>query len=117
MTNEDFEDYLRGLGYAVEDLVDSTGISYVVIRQVEINGGSLAGKTCDVAFARVVVTPFVFPPALHVRPQLLPMNTAAPFATQSSVLGSDWQYWSRQYNRPPTVRGVWAHVLTVLQEM
>lgn len=114
MTSDDLDDFIRGLGHTVEISTDANGLNYTVVRNLELKKGSLAGKICDVAIARVTLVPYVLPSAIHTRPPLLEMDSAAPFATQASVLGPDWQYWSRRYDRVPTPRGIWTHVLTVL---
>jgi hypothetical protein len=37
--------------------------------------------------------------------------------TQASGIGEEWQYWSRRFDHVPSLKGVWAHVLTVLGEV
>lgn len=117
MTHAAIEEYLRGLGYSVEAAQDAYGMPYMVVRDVTLTTGSLAGRTCDVALARCQSVPYVCPPAVHTRPALVPMDMAGPLKTQASPLGTDWQYWSRRFDRPPTPQRVWAHVLTVLGEV
>jgi len=111
------EEHLRGLGYTVEAAQDPSCQPYLVVRDVPIPTGSLAGTTCDVALARSQTIPYVVPPAIHTRPALVPMDMNGRLKTMASPLGSDWQYWSRRYDRPPTSQRVWAHVLTVLGEV
>lgn len=113
MKAEDFDNYLAGLGLSVEVFQGADGQPYTVIREMTITKGSLADKTCDVALLRPTAEPYVVAPAIHVRPHLLPMGTAA---TQQSPVGSEWQYWSRRYDHPPSPKGIWAHILTVLGE-
>jgi hypothetical protein len=110
------EQHLRGLGFTVEATQDVHGQPYIVVRDVTVPAGALAGTTCDVALARCQTIPYVVPPAIHTRPALVPMDMSGPLKTQASALGTDWQYWSRRYDRPPTPQRVWAHVLTVLGE-
>jgi len=116
MTPEDFEAYVRGLGYEAEVVTNANGVEYSVVRDVTIPTGRLTGTVCDVALQRVGGTPYVAPPAIHTRPHLLRMDTAAPWATQAGQVGPEWQYWSRRYDHIPTPRNIWAHILTVLGE-
>ncbi|HEX5403181.1 MAG TPA: E2/UBC family protein [Pseudonocardiaceae bacterium] len=117
MSNQLLEEYLRGLGFAVETSQDSSGAPYLVVRHVTIPAGSLAGRSCDIALARCQTVPYVCPPAIHTRPALVPMDTVGPLKTQASSLGAEWQYWSRRFDRSPSPQRVWAHVLTVLPEV
>jgi len=114
MTADEFETYLRDLGLTVEVIRGQDGNPYTVVRDVEIPKGSLSGTQCDVGIGRWQATPYVVPPAIHTRPALVPMGQ---HSTQGSGLGSDWQYWSRHYDRPATPRNVGTHVLTVLGEV
>lgn len=117
MTDADLEQYLRGLGFTVEALQDSNGFAYIVIRGVRLPTGSLAGTVCDVALARCQSVPYMVPPSIHTRPALAPMDMAGPLKTQPSALGADWQYWSRRFDRVPSPQAVWAHILTVFNEV
>ena len=112
MTVDDLEDYVVDLdGFEVGRMVGADGQDYLVIRIAEIPGGSLAGRSCEVAVLRSREVPWVPQAALHVRPALLPMGQSN---TQASPVGPEWQYWSRRYDRVPTPRGFMTHVLTVL---
>jgi len=111
---DDLEQHLGEAGYATENLTGSDGSSYLVIKGVVIAGGSLAGETCDVAVLRSTENPWVPQAAVHVRPHLVPMGQ---HSTQTSPLGSEWQYWSRRFDRVPAPRNFLAHVLTVLGEV
>ena len=117
MTADDFDDHMRRLGYAIEVITGANNAQYTVIKDITIRTGSLKGTVCDVALQRTTTVPYVPPAAIHTRPHLLPMNSSAPFATQAGHIGPEWQYWSRRYERPPTPRALWAHILTVLGEM
>lgn len=117
MTDAALEEYVRGLGHTVEAAQDPNGTPYLVVRNVTITTGSLAGRSCDVALARCQTIPYMCPPAVHTRPALVPMDMAGPLRTQPSPLGADWQYWSRRFDRSPSPQRVWAHVLTVLGEV
>jgi hypothetical protein len=117
MTDDDFAAFVRGLGFTVGAAHDTNGHPYIVVRQVIIPAGLLAGRICDVALARCQSVPYIVPPAIHTRPALVPMDMSGPLRTQASPLGPDWQYWSRRFDRPPTPQRVWTHVLTILGEV
>lgn len=117
MTDSELEEYLRGLGLAVEATQDSSGHPYIVARNVVIPCGPLADRTCDIALARCQTIPYVMPPAIHTRPALVPMDMAGPLRTQPSSLGPEWQYWSRRFDRVPAPQAVWTHVLTIFHQV
>jgi len=117
VTPNDLDDYLRKLGYKVEVIIGDNGVEYSVIYDVTISHGSLKGKVCDVGLQRPTEIPYVLPAAIHTRPHLLPMDSSAPYATQPGHIGSEWQYWSRRFERAPTPQNVWAHIKTVLGEV
>jgi hypothetical protein len=110
----DLERHLLDIGYRVERLIGPDQQAYLVIIGVCVAGGSLAGKMCDVAILRSNENPWVPQAALQVRPVLLPMGEKN---TQASPLGSEWQYWSRRFDRIPTPRDFLMHILTVLSEV
>jgi len=114
MTDDDLEKYLRGLGLAVEATQDSGLVPYVVVRDVTVPAGTLAGQLCDVALARCQSVPYMCPPAIHTRPALVAMDMAGRLKTQTSSLGPEWQYWSRRFDRVPSPQLIWTHVLSVL---
>jgi hypothetical protein len=114
MTADEFERYLsETLGLRVERLSDSGGVSYTVVRDLEIPSGGLRGRRCDVAMACSTQTPYVVASAIQTRPPLIAMGTRN---TQASPLGGEWQYWSRRYDHAVTPQLVWAHVLSILCE-
>lgn len=117
MTDDELELYLRGLGLSVEAAQDSSGNPYIVICGIVIPSGPLKGRTCDLALARCQTIPYVVPPAIHTRPALVPMDMAGPNKTQTSTLGPDWQYWSRRFDRPPTPKAIWTHILTIFSQV
>lgn len=113
MTADDFDVYVRGIGYEVEIIAGADNQSYSVVRNLEIPTGSLGGRQCDVAIQRNASVPYVVPQAIHTRPALVPM-APEPLKTQASGIGPEWQYWSRRFDRTPTPKGIWTHILTVL---
>lgn len=117
MTDNDLEEYLRGLGLTVEATQDSGLAPYIVVRDIYVPRGTLAGRKCDVALARCQSVPYMCPPAIHTRPALVAMDMAGPLRTQASPLGAEWQYWSRRFDRAPRPQLIWAHVLSVLTEV
>ncbi len=117
MTPDDLDSYLRGLGYDVEVITGADGHPYSAIRNVKLTRGSLAGTVCDLAIQRPTGDPYVMPSAIHPRPALVAMDTSGPLKTQSSGIGSDWQYWSRRYDRQPEPKTIWTHILSVLGEV
>jgi hypothetical protein len=113
MTADDFEAYLRGLGFTVEPLTGDDNLQYIAIRSVTLPAGALRGRTCDIAILRGDSVPYVPPAAIHTSPPLVPMG-GEPLATQASGIGPGWQYWSRRLDRPVTPSSLWTHILTVL---
>jgi hypothetical protein len=114
MTIEEFETYMRGLGFTVEVITGDDREAYTVVRSVAITRGGLRGRTCDVAMQRSQTAPFIPPAAIHTKPALVPMGT---LSTQASPVGPDWQYWSRRLDRPVTPTNLWTHVNTILGEV
>lgn len=114
MIIEDLETYLSEIGIPFEVVKASNGQSYLVMKGFVIGGGSLAGRTCDVAVLRTTEQPWIPQAALQVRPVLVPMGQ---HNTQASPLGSQWQYWSRRFDHPPTPKTFVAHIYTVLAEV
>ena len=114
MTIEDFEAYVRGLGFTVEPFTGADNVIYSVIRAVTVRTGRLISTICDVAINRELATPYIPPAAIHTKPALVPMGT---LSTSASGIGPDWQYWSRRFDRPVTPRNLWTHILTVLGEV
>jgi hypothetical protein len=117
MVPDDFDEYVRSLGYTVDVVTGADSLEYSVVRDVAIKTGGLKGQVCDIALHRPPAVPYGVPAAIHTKPHLLPMNASAPYATQAGHIGPEWQYWSRRYDRPPTPKGIWTHILTVLGEM
>jgi hypothetical protein len=111
MRIDDLEHYLTGVGHKLERLEAPDQQVYLVVRDIRIAGGILDGKTCDVAVLRTAEDLWVPQAALHVRPALLPMGQ---HNTQASPVGPEWQYWSRRFDRVPTPRSFFAHILTCL---
>ncbi|SRR6266536_608496 len=114
MIAEDFEIYLRGLGVAVEVITGQDDQRYSMVHDVELTKGALRDRRCDIAILRVETVPYVPPAAIHTRPHLVPMDSNEPLKTMASGIGPQWQYWSRRFDRPPTPKALWTHILTVL---
>jgi len=116
MRIEEFEAYLRELGKSVETIKGQDNIEYVLVHDVDITCGGLKGRRCDVAIPRSTAAPYVAPTAIHTRPALVPMFWSDPLKTQPSSIGPGWQYWSRRFDKPLTVKNLWTHILTVLSD-
>lgn len=110
MVISDLETHARQVGYATE-FVKARGGEYLVIKEVLIGAGGLAGSTCDVAIKAAGGNPWVPEAAIHTRPHMVPMGN---LNTKASPVGPEWQYWSRRFDRPPTPKSFLAHVLTIL---
>jgi hypothetical protein len=113
MTLSDLEQYLMKIGLRTDDLTVA-GQSYLVITGVRIPRGSHEGQLCEVAVRRTSDNPWLPEAKLHVRPHLAPTGQRN---TLQSPLGTEWQYLSRRFDRAPTARSFFAHILTVLGEM
>lgn len=109
----DLEAYISDLGLPTGELMVD-GQSYLVIKEVKIPKGSHEGQLCEVAVKRTSDNPWLPEARLHVRPHLTAMGQRN---TSSSPLGTDWQYLSRRFDRTPTARSFFAHILTVLGEL
>jgi hypothetical protein len=104
----------ENLGLAVDHVHGNNGEN-LVIKNVVVPGGPLAGKTCDVAILVTNSVPFNPMPYFHTRPALVdygPVN-----GTQPGQISAEWQYWSRKWITPPHLpEDVWAWVLTALTQ-
>ena len=114
MTPDDLDTHLTALGLTVETIADGGWPDlHRRPRTSPFRPDRLAGRVCDIAILRPAGVPYTVPAAIHTRPVLVPMGERT---TQASPLGAEWQYWSRRFDRPPSPRAVWTHVLTVLGE-
>lgn len=114
MVFDDLETHLRTIGLAT-DTLECGGQAYLVIKGVRVpQGGSHAGEDCEVALLRSRDNPWLPEAKLHVRPHLTPMGQNA---SQPSPLGGAWQYLSRRFDKAPTPRTFYAHILTALSEL
>jgi hypothetical protein len=115
MTHQHLVAYFESLGYTTETVAASNPpASYLIIRAFPVRTGSRTGQQLDVGIQESAAVPYVFPPALHVRPAVVPMGTAA---SQASPLGPDWQYLSRVLRVPPTPGSILTHIHSVLSEL
>ncbi len=114
MVFADLEAHLVEIGLST-DTLEVGGQPYLVIKGVRIpDGGSHAGQVCEVALLRSQDNPWLPEAKLHVRPHLTPMGQNA---SQPSDVGSDWQYLSRRFDKPPTPKTFYAHILSALSEL
>jgi hypothetical protein len=117
MTADLLEEYIRNAGNEVVVIQDPAGTQFTCVRNVNVPAGPLRGRICDIAIQRINTVPYTVPAAIHTKPPLVPMSPGEPIGTQPSTLGPEWQYWSRRYDRPPTVQGIWAHMLGILSKV
>ncbi len=93
---------LEDMNYSVEVLTGSDTQSYVVIRDYEIELGRFTGRVIDLGIMAVANYPQGVPSAIQVLadPQLLEITENIPDIrnTQASPLGSEWRYWSKNFN-------------------
>lgn len=114
MTNETISAYLKSIDYIVEEVNDSKGDQYIVIRNYTIPAGKLAGRVCDVAIQKSTNVPYVAPAAIHSKPHLIPMGQ---YNTLGSNLGPEWQYWSRRLRDQSHPRNWVTHIATIFSEV
>jgi hypothetical protein len=113
MVFAELEAHLADIGLSTGTL-DAGGQPFLVIESVRIPGGSHAGELCEVALRKSQDNPWLPEAQIHVRPHLTPMGQNS---SQASPLGPDWQYLSRRFDRPPTPRSFFAHILSALAEL
>ena len=115
MNNNELVIYLKLLGWIIEKIYDKQNQEYIVIKNYSIPIGSLKDRKCDIAFLSSNSIPYVFPSAIHTKPVLLSMNTNG---VQASLLGSDWQYWSRTLsNGNHTPKNIVTHINTIFRDV
>jgi hypothetical protein len=113
MVFADLETHLADIRLST-DTISVGGQSFLVIKDVRIPGGSHVNQLCEVALRRSTDNPWLPEAQIHVRPHLTPMGQNS---SQASPLGTDWQYLSRRFDRPPTPRSFYAHILSALAEL
>ncbi|HZR82576.1 MAG TPA: hypothetical protein VFD92_15885 [Candidatus Binatia bacterium] len=112
MTVDEFEQHVQRSGLVVERLTVG-GQIYLHLNGVRIAGGRHSGTECEVAILRTTEVPWAPEAAVHVRPHLVTMGQ---MNSQTSPVGSDWQYLSRRFDKPGTPKNFLAHILKVLAE-
>jgi len=114
MAVADFVKQLRDMGFDVTELPDNR-VSFPYT--VEI--GKFEGQEIAVGFVVPPDFPLNPPTGPHIKPRLLPINTAQglhPLAGvhETSQFGSEWQYWSRPMHHwstcEKTARDVMRHL-------
>jgi hypothetical protein len=101
------------LGFRVDYLKGNNGDN-LVVHDVTIPAGVFAGKICDIALQCNESIPFMPHPAFHTKPALAAVSTNG---TQAGRITPEWQYWSRQWPKPPlSADEVWAWILTALTQ-
>ncbi len=105
--------FAEKLGFKTGYVKGNNG-DYLVVRDVVILAGPLAGKICDIALQCNASLPFMPHPAFHTKPALVAMGTNG---TQAGQITSEWQYWSRQWPKLPlSAEEVWSWILTALTQ-
>lgn len=97
MGKADFINQLAELGYTVEQLSDNK-----IAFHYEIPAGRFKGQKIKLGFDVPPDFPLSPPSGPHLSPHLLPINAAAPAhptRVHDSPFGSDWQYWSRPFQK------------------
>lgn len=107
---------MQSIGWTVNTLVGTDNKKYIVIKDYVIQSGSLADKKCDIAFELTAAVPYVFPAAIHTKPHLVPMDTGK-YGTQNSGISSEWQYWSRSFNKQPNPKNIVTHIATIFRSV
>lgn len=93
----DFINQLRDLGYTVEELGENK-----IAFPYEIPAGRFQGQKIKLGFNAPTDFPVSSPSGPHLTPHLLPMNSGAPAhpaRVADSNFGSEWQYWSRPFQK------------------
>jgi len=118
MAKSDFIEQLQALGYEVNEPA-----SDFVAFEYEIPVGRFVGQKVTMAFQVDNSFPVNSPSGPHFKPRLLPVTGGGgvhPFGAvhESTILGSEWQYWSRPFkdwNRTDkTVKTYLAHIKNLL---
>ena len=93
---------LEDMNYSVEVLTGSDTQLYVIIRDYEIELGRFTGQVIDLGIMAMTNYPQGVPSAVHVlaNPQLIEITENIPNVRniQASPLGSEWRYWSKNFN-------------------
>ncbi len=116
MGRPDFIAEFGALGFTVSELKDN-----IVVFQYEVPVGKFAGKKIQLGLQINGDAPLNPPPGPHVSPPLLPLRpTAEPHplgGVHKSVLGDEWQYWSRPFpdwkEGERTARRYMAHIVNL----
>jgi hypothetical protein len=114
----DLEQYLTAAGHSTTTVMAPPpappNTPFVLIKNIVPAAGTHVGKAFEVAIPRTAENPWVPQRVIHVRPHGVEMGKCS---SQASVLGADWQYLSRRFDRPPTPKTFLAHILKVLEEL
>lgn len=93
---------LNDLGYDTELISASDGNQYVIFRCYRVLIGQFLGREIDLGILATQDFPNSVGSSIHVRsePPLYDTNQSVPNVRniQPSVLGTDWRYWSINFN-------------------
>jgi hypothetical protein len=100
MALEDFAKQLREMGYDITEYPDGC-VSFPYTIEV----GKFESQEITLGFIVPPDFPLSPPTGPHIKPRLLPINTAqgahpasGVHESQSKQFGTEWQYWSRPMN-------------------
>lgn len=97
MKFNEFYEFLQK-SFTTEVIKDSNKKEFFVITNYTIPSGILQGQKCNIAFEYRKNDPYLPASSIHIKPILVPMDMKdLNLRTQASSLGSDWQYWSRNF--------------------
>lgn len=91
---------LQELGYSAE-IVRCGDIDFAILRNYKIDLGRFADRTIDLGLPATQDFPRTVGSSMHVRadPQLLEyQNVANVMNITQSPLGTEWRYWSHNFN-------------------
>ncbi|GAB3923494.1 E2/UBC family protein [Larkinella terrae] len=84
-------------------LVDTNGMQYVMIPEFIIPAGSFAGRNINLAIPAPTDYPRSSIASIHIKalPHLATFGQTGTRNVITSPLGSEWQYWSYQFQLSP----------------
>ncbi len=111
------------LGYHVEKVTGSDGGIFVVLPSFEVPAGKFAGQIIGLGLYGTPDYPNSVHSSIHVKasPQLYEPTQNVPNVrnVQASALGSEWRYWSKNFNWPneteKTARRLMARITTIFE--
>jgi hypothetical protein len=117
MAVEDFAKQLKAIGYDVTEYPDAR-VSFPYAIEI----GKFVGQEITLGFLIPPDFPLNPPTGPHIKPGLLPINTAsgdhpAHGVHESPRFGAEWQYWSRPMNHWPNTERTAADVMRHIRRL